>query len=82
MTVTDLYLLHQVLPLEEEIKALKDKLRYTDEQLRVYESNQVKKTYFVNYYNRHFSNHVTRLSWPVARNCWLKLQKMHHWNPP
>ncbi|KAK4010865.1 hypothetical protein OUZ56_019993 [Daphnia magna] len=29
-----------VLPLEEEIKALKDKLRYTDEQLRVYESNQ------------------------------------------
>lgn len=30
-----------VVPLEEEIKALKDKLRNTDEQLRVYESNQV-----------------------------------------
>lgn len=30
-----------VLPLEEEIKALKDKLRYTDEQLRVYENSQV-----------------------------------------
>lgn len=32
-----------VLPLEEEIKALKDKLRNTDEQLRVYENNQVKQ---------------------------------------
>jgi len=30
-----------VLPLEEEIKALKDKLRTTDEQLRLYESTQV-----------------------------------------
>ena len=30
-----------VLPLEEEIKALKDKLRNTDEQLRVYENSQV-----------------------------------------
>lgn len=30
-----------VLPLEEEIKALKDKLRSTDEQLRVYENTQV-----------------------------------------
>lgn len=31
-----------VLPLEEEIKALKDKLRSTDDQLRVYEKTQVK----------------------------------------
>lgn len=31
-----------VLPLEEEIKALKDKLRFMDEQLRVYENTQVK----------------------------------------
>lgn len=30
-----------VLPLEEEIKALKDKLRSTDDQLRVYETTQV-----------------------------------------
>lgn len=30
-----------VLPLEEEIKALKDKLRTTDDQLRLYESTQV-----------------------------------------
>lgn len=30
-----------VLPLEEEIKVLKDKLRTTDEQLQVYESVQV-----------------------------------------
>lgn len=30
-----------VLPLEEEIKALKDKLRSTDEQLQVYENTQV-----------------------------------------
>ena len=30
-----------VLPLEEEIKALKDKLRTADDQLRTYEANQV-----------------------------------------
>lgn len=30
-----------VVPLEEEIKALKDKLRSTDDQLRVYENTQV-----------------------------------------
>lgn len=41
MTINSYSILYQVLPLEEEIKALKDKLRYTDEQLRVYESNQV-----------------------------------------
>ncbi len=34
-----------VLPLEEEIKALKDKLRNTDEQLRVYENNQVNEPF-------------------------------------
>lgn len=33
-----------VLPLEEEIKALKDKLRFMDEQLRVYENTQVHKS--------------------------------------
>ena len=34
-----------VLPLEEEIKAMKDKLRTTDEQLRLYESTQVTTLY-------------------------------------
>jgi len=34
-----------VLPLEEEIKALKDKLRFMDEQLRVYENTQVKNQF-------------------------------------
>jgi len=40
-----------VLPLEEEIKAMKDKLRTTDEQLRLYESTQselVRGTQLVN----------------------------------
>lgn len=32
-----------VIPLEEEIQALKEKLRYTDQQLRKYESDKVNK---------------------------------------
>jgi len=30
-----------VIPLEEEIQALKEKLRYTDQQLRKYEGDKV-----------------------------------------
>jgi hypothetical protein len=34
-----------VIPLEEEIQALKEKLRYTDQQLRKYEGDKVNKEY-------------------------------------
>jgi hypothetical protein len=34
-----------VIPLEEEIQALKEKLRYTDQQLRKYEGDKVNEEY-------------------------------------
>lgn len=36
-----------VIPLEEEIKALKDKLRETDKKLRKYEENVVSKDFIL-----------------------------------